>query len=549
MKWWGWGPESVEFSHADKPDLAPFIEQAIGLRIAGVTAPPVRFADLEIPEPRLPGELRAALTDALGAASVSVEALDRVLHARGKSLRDLILQRRGQLPRVPDVVVRPGTEDDVGAVLRLAVDADAVVIPFGGGSSISGSLEAPGAETRPVVSVDLARLDRVLDLDRASGLARVQAGVFGPQLEEQLAAYGYTLGHFPDSFVHSTLGGWIATRSSGMQSDRYGDIADMTKGLRVVTPRGMLVTRPIPAMSTGPSIREMVLGSEGRLGIITEATVHARPLPQRRLILGYLFPTFAAGLEAMREIAASDYSVSVTRVSDANETQFSFSMRINPTVADRLQSRALRAYLEHRRGYEGRRLALAFIGYEGSERHVAQLRRGVGRIVKRHGGIGIGAGPGALYDQKKFDTPHIRDFLLNRGAIGDVSETAMPWSRLTPVYDAVTVAAGAAFAEVGVRGYLMCHLSHSYHAGACLYFTFAFVPTPGGDALAEYDVVKTAIQQAFVDNGATLSHHHAVGTEHARWLEQDISGPGVAMLRALFDGTDPGRHLNPGKIV
>jgi alkyldihydroxyacetonephosphate synthase len=194
-------------------------------------------------------------------------------------------------------------------------------------------------------------------------------------------------------------------------------------------------------------------------------------------------------------------------------------------------------------------MCLSFIGHEGSARHVAEQRRAVGKIVKRHGGLCIGSGPGALYDQKKFDTPHIRDFLLDRGAAGDVSETAMPWSQLTRVYDAVTAAAYGTFAELGVQGYLMCHLSHSYHAGACLYFTFAFQPTPGGDMVAEYDVVKSAIQQAFVDNGATLSHHHAVGTEHARWLEQDISAPGVAMLEALFEGTDPGRHLNPGKIV
>jgi alkyldihydroxyacetonephosphate synthase len=194
-------------------------------------------------------------------------------------------------------------------------------------------------------------------------------------------------------------------------------------------------------------------------------------------------------------------------------------------------------------------MCLSFIGYEGSERHVAQQRRAVGKLVKRHGGLCIGSGPGTLYDQKKFDTPYIRDFLLDRGAPGDVSETAMPWSRVLAVYDAVTAAGYSAFGDLGVQGYLMCHLSHSYHAGACLYFTFAFRPAPDGDMLSEYEVVKSAIQQAFVDNGATLSHHHAVGTEHAPWLEQDISAPGVTMLRALFEGTDPGRHLNPGKIV
>jgi alkyldihydroxyacetonephosphate synthase len=334
-----------------------------------------------------------------------------------------------------------------------------------------------------------------------------------------------------------------------MQSDRYGDIADLTRGLHVVAPSGTLVIRPVPSASNGPSVREMVLGSEGRLGIITEATVHVRPIPERRVILGYLFPTFADGLAAVAEIAAGEYSVSVTRVSDANETQFSFAMRVAPTLADRLQSRALRIFLTRRMRYDPERMCLAFIGYEGTERHVETERRAVGRLVKRHRGICIGAGPGAIYDQKKFDTPYIRDFLLDRGAIGDVSETAMPWSRLLPVYDAVTAAARDALSRTGARGYVMCHLSHSYHSGACLYFTFAMVPTPGGDMLAEYDVVKSAIQQAFVDNGATLSHHHAVGTEHASWLEQDISAPGVVMLESLFAGVDPGRHLNPGKIA
>ena len=549
MKWWGWGLDGIEFTHDDKPDLAPFIERVLGVRVGPATAAPVRFEDLPVPETVLPDALRATLERAVGADFVSIDRLDRVVHTRGKSLRDLILQRRGHLTRVPDVVVRPGGEDEVSAVMRAALDGDAVLIPFGGGSSISGSLEAPGDETRPVVSVDLARLDRLLEIDGPSRLARVQAGVSGPDLEEQLAARGYTLGHFPDSFPHSTLGGWIATRSSGMQSDRYGDIADLTKGLRVVTPSGTLVTRPVPATSTGPSVRQMVLGSEGRLGIITEATVEVRRLPEKRTILGYLFPTFAAGLAAMRAIAESECSVSVTRVSDAHETQFSFATRKAPTILDKLQSRALREFLVRRLAFDVEAMALSFIGYEGSDGHVARERRAVGKIVKAHGGLCIGSGPGALYDQKKFDTPYIRDFLLDRGVAGDVSETAMPWSLLTPVYEAVTAAAEQAFADLGVMGYIMCHLSHSYHAGACLYFTFAFPPSPGGDMLAEYDVVKSAIQQTFVDNGATLSHHHAVGTEHARWLGQDISEPGVEMLRALFDGTDPGRNLNPGKIV
>jgi alkyldihydroxyacetonephosphate synthase len=549
MKWWGWGREGVEFTHRDKPALGPFIARKIDVDVEATATPPLRFDQLQIPPSRLPGGLRRGLERAVTSQYVSVDPLDRLVHARGKSLRDLVWQRRGELPRVPDVVVRPGNEDQVTAILAAAIDADAVVIPFGGGSSISGSLEAPADELRPVVSVDLERLDQVLDIDTVSRLARVQAGVFGPHLEEQLEARGYTFGHFPDSFTYSTLGGWIATRSSGMQSDRYGDIADMTKGLRVVTPSGTLVTQPVPSMSTGPSIREMVLGSEGRLGIITEATVHVRRIPDERKILGYLFPTFPGGLAAMQDLAASEYPVSVTRVSDANETQFSFAMRVAPTLKDKLQSRALRTYLSRRLGFDVGQMCLAFIGHEGSEQHVAGQRKAVGKLLKRYGAVCIGSGPGALYDQKKFDIPYIRDFLLDRGAAGDVSETATTWSRLMPLYDAVIAAANGAFAQLGRKGFVMCHLSHSYHAGACLYFTFAFKATSGDAMAAEYEVVKSAIQQAFVDNGATLSHHHAVGTEHAQWLEQDISRPGVAMLDALFTGMDPGNHLNPGKIV
>jgi alkyldihydroxyacetonephosphate synthase len=549
MKWWGWGDEGVSFTHEDKPGLGPFLKRHLGLDVDRVTSRPVDFEALDVPEPNLPVEVRAALEGAVGAEHVSTDALDRVAHARGKCLRDLVRHRRGEIGRIPDAVVRPGDEEAARAVMSTAVDADAVLIPFGGGTNISGSLEAPASEARPIISVDLGRMDAVLAIDADSGLARVQPGVFGPHLERQLNARGWTLGHFPDSFTHSTLGGWIATRSSGMQSDKYGDVADITRGLRVATPAGMLVTRPVPHTSTGPSVREMVLGSEGRLGIITEATVHVHRVPERRTILGYLFPTWPAGLAAMREIAAGEVSPSVTRVSDSYETAFSFSTKRGDSLLDQVKSRALREFLQRRRGYDLEAMCLSFIGYEGARDHVAGQRKLVGRIVKRHGGICIGSGPGELYDQKKFDTPYIRDFLLDRGALADVSETAAPWSLLGPLYDNVMAEARASFAELGVTGYIMCHLSHSYHAGACLYFTFAFMPSGLREELEEYDVVKSAIQQAFVDSGATLSHHHAVGIEHARWLEEDVSTPGVQMLRALFVGMDPGGNLNPGKIV
>ena len=549
MKWWGWGVEGVSFHHEDKPAFRPFLIKIIDLDVNTPPAAPMSLDDLPIPAPLISDQLLAELTDAVGADNVVQDDLDRIVHTYGKSARDLLRIRAGDIPRAPDVVIYPGNEAEVQLIVDRAVAADAVIIPYGGGTSFSGSLSVPEDETRPVISLDLGRLNQLIDIDEESGLARIQAGALGPDLEEQLGERGWVLGHYPDSFTHSTLGGWVATRSSGMQSDKYGDISDIARGMRVVMPGKVLEVRPIPATSTGPSVREMVLGSEGRLGVITEVTVQVRRIPEVRVILGYLFPSWEAGLAAMQEISTSDAHPSITRVSDAKETAFSFATRKKKSgiSISSLISKALMRVLE-RRGWKLDEVCLSFIGYEGGKAHVARQKKIVKDIVGKHGGILVGKGPGVLYDQKKFDMPYLRDFVLDRGAIGDVSDTAAPWSKLMPLYRNVMGAAEKAFAQVGVTGYIMCHLSHSYYSGACLYFTFAF-KHDGVDALGQYERVKNAIQQAFVDSDGTLSHHHAVGTEHAAWLEQDISAPGVHMIDGLFTAMDPGRNFNPGKIV
>jgi alkyldihydroxyacetonephosphate synthase len=548
MKWWGWGVEGVSFHHENKPAFRPFLIKIIDLDVNTPPLSPMSLDDLPIPAPLISELLLAELTDAVGADNVVQDDLDRIVHTYGKGARDLLRVRAGDIPRAPDVVVYPGDEAEVQLIVDRAVAADAVIIPYGGGTSFSGSLSAPEDETRPVISLDLGRLNQVIDIDEESGLARIQAGAQGPDLEEQLGGRGWVLGHYPDSFTHSTLGGWVATRSSGMQSDKYGDISDIARGMRVVMPGKVLEVRPIPATSTGPSVREMVLGSEGRLGVITEVTVQVRRIPEVRVVLGYLFPSWEAGLSAMQEISTSDAHPSITRVSDAKETAFSFATRKKSSriSISSLISKGLMKLLE-RRGWKLNEVCLSFIGYEGGKAHVARQKKIVKDIVGKHGGILVGKGPGALYDQKKFDTPYIRDFLLDRGAIGDVSDTAAPWSKLMPLYANVMTAAEKAFAQIGVTGWIMCHLSHSYYSGACLYFTFGF--KHGVDPLGQYERVKNAIQQAFVDSDGTLSHHHAVGTEHAAWLEQDISAPGVHMIDGLFTSMDPGRNFNPGKII
>jgi alkyldihydroxyacetonephosphate synthase len=548
MKWWGWGLEGVGFHHEDKPGFAPFMLDALALDLhtAEVVGMP-EFDKLDVPASVAPPALLAALAGIVGEDNVTTENMERVVHTYGKSLRDLVRIRANEIKRAPDVVVYPADEAEVQEIVDAAVDAGAVIIPFGGGSNIAGSLEPIPTERRAIISLDLGRLNKLIEIDADSGLARIQAGALGPDLEEQLAAKGWTIGHFPDSFTHSTLGGWIATRSSGMQSDKYGDIADITRGLRVVRHDGVLVIRAIPSASNGPSVREMILGSEGRLGIITEATVQVHRVPAKRDVYAYFFPNWETGLKAMQAIAESDAAPSVTRVSDAPETKFSLATSKESHGVSKFLSGTLLPFLMRRKGWNLDDICLSFIGYEGGDEFAKKQKSIVDKIVKSFNGMGVGTGPGILYDQKKFDTPYLRDFLLDRGAAGDVSESAAPWSKLAGLHDGVVTAAYKAFEQIGVKGLIISHLSHSYHSGACLYFTFGFIF--GDNPLEQYDIVKTAIQQAFIDNGGSISHHHGVGLEHSPWLEQDISTSGVGVMEGLFASADPNGTFNPGKII
>ena len=548
MKWWGWGVEGVAFEHEDKPGFAPFILEnlALDLHATQPTGQP-SFDSVTVAKSLATAPFLKTLSDIVGEENVTTEKMERVVHAYGKSLRDLVRIRANQIERTPDVVVYPDNEAEIQQIVDAAVKANAVIIPFGGGSNIGGSLEPLRTEKRVVISLDMGRMNQVLEIDSDAGLARIEAGALGPDLEEQLAARGWTIGHFPDSFTHSTLGGWIATRSSGMQSDKYGDIADITRGLRLVRPGGTVVIRPIPSASNGPSVREMILGSEGRLGIVTEAWVQVHRIPAKRDVYAYFFPNFDTGLKAMQEIAESDAAPTITRVSDNMETRFSLATSKESHGVTKFVSGTVLPQIFKSKGWNLDEICLSFIGYEGSERHAKLQKKLVDQIVKKHNGMGVGKGPGILYDQKKFDTPYIRDFLLDRGAAGDVSESAAPWSKLKPLHDGVVKAAYDAFDKIGRQGVIISHLSHSYHSGACLYFTFGFVFGP--DALGDYDIVKSAIQQAFIEQGGSISHHHGVGLEHAPWLEDDISASGMAVMQGLFDSVDPKGNFNPGKII
>ncbi len=547
QKWWGWGEEGLAYRYEDKPKFPGFVQKMVGVDITRPVKLIPPFSSLDVPASELSDELRAKFVDAIGEKYVQTDDETRVVHAYGKGVRDLIRIRKGDLGRVPDVVLYPGTQEEVEAIVDASVEADAVLIPFGGGSNIVAALEAEPGETRQVISVNLGRMSKVLEIDETSGLAHIQAGVFGPDMEDQLKARGWTMGHHPDSFVWSTLGGWIATRSSGMQSDKYGDIADIVRGLTMVMPGQVLQLRPLPSSSSGPSVREMVLGSEGRLGVITSAWVNVHRIPEVRELQAYFFPTYEDGLKACEQIISSDAAVMMARVSDPIETQY---IMANGKKSGRVSSLANKAIqkIMLQKGWDLEKIAMSFIGFEGSANHVRYEKGLVGKIVKDNGGMGVGKGPGTLYDQKKYDTPYIRDFMLDRGLICDVSETTTPWKYAAEIHAKIVDRFAKAMDDLGVRGVVFCHLSHSYHSGACQYFTFA-IADDSDNQEATYDAAKRVIQQSFMDFHGTVSHHHGVGEEHSPWMDQDISPAGVFIQRKLFEGVDPGRNLNPGKII
>ena len=550
MKWWGWGDPDVRFTHEDKPELAPFLrEDARHRRHARRRARAARSRRLQVPEPNLPGALRAALERA---ADVSTDAAGpRRARARQEPARPRPPAPRRARPAARTPSCGPPTRRAVEAVVRAVLEADAVLIPFGGGTSISGSLEAPGDESRPVVSLDLSRLSRVLDIDPIARLARVQAGALGPDLERQLAERGWTLGHFPDSFTHSTLGGWIATRSSGMQSDRYGDIAELTRAVRVVTPAGMLATRPVPATSTGPSVREMVLGSEGRLGVITEATVHVQRLPAERVILGYLFPDWERGARRdarhRRQRGAAVGHARVRRLRDARSRSPRARTRRRSTG---VKSLALRTYLARRRGFDVGEMCLSFIGYEGTERHVAAQRKLTGRIVSRHGGVCIGASPGralrpeevrhAVHPRLPARPRHARRRVGDRGAV----ERAAPALRR-----------GDGRRARGVRRARRPRLHHVPPVALLPRGRVPVLHVRVRAARRRRPARAVRAREVGDPAGVRRQRRHALAPPRRRdgarasGSSRTSPRPGAAMLRALFDGVDPGHNLNPGKIV
>jgi alkyldihydroxyacetonephosphate synthase len=517
MRHFGWG-DPAHAAHGLPEAAASLLRARVGL--ADAPRPPLPIADIRLPQ--------AAPVDLPGA---STEHRLRLLRAAGKSYPDLVRMRLGLIEHAPDAVLTPMSVDELRTVLRAGV----AVVPFGGGTSVVGGVEALRGSHPAVVSLDLGALDRLVSLDERSHIAVFEPGIQLPAAEGALNARGYTLGHFPQSYEYATVGGCVATRSSGQASTGYGRIDAMVLGLHAVCPAGDVDLLTVPASAAGPDLRELFTGSEGTLGVLTQIALRVRPLPAERRYEGFMFTSFDHGCEAFRALEQEGAAPHVARLSDEAETEVTFAMAGREGLLADLAGRYLRA-----RGVE--RGCLAICGWEGTLDHVESARDASVAVLRRHGAVSLGRSPGRAWSRGRFDGPYLRDDLMERGVMAETLETATTWTNLYALHRAV----GDALREHAPV--VMCHVSHLYETGASLYFTFIARQREGAE-IEQWREIKTAACDAIVAAGGTITHHHAVGRDHAPWLRHEASDTGIAALRAVKAELDPDGVMNPGKLL
>jgi alkyldihydroxyacetonephosphate synthase len=525
-RWNAWGFEDVEFPVPAAARL--WLEGRVG---SGAPLPAVAEGGIELPP-------QCALPD-LG-VPVATDAATRLRHACGQSFPDCLALRTGAVAAFPDGVAFPDNPADVVALLRAAGAAGADVVVRGGGTSVVGGVTV-AASGRPVVVMSLDRLTGMIGLDDVSHLASFRAGTYGPEVESALAPHGFRLGHEPQSFELSTVGGWVATRSAGQRSTGIGKIEDLVAGVEVAGPDGLWRLPPLPSSAAGPELRRLVIGSEGRLGVITEATLRVRPLPPHEAGQVVLLPGWSEGLGACRAIVQGGVPVEVLRVSDPDESSFAAALLHLPAVAGAL----FRRVLASRRFAAG---CMLLLGWAGARGEVRRARAAARTCWRSHGGICLGGRGFRSWRRDRFRHPYLRDSLLSAGWGIDTLETAACWSTLPLLHSRVRTAFREAADALGVRVAVLCHLSHAYTDGASLYFTFIW-PLARGREMAQWHALKHAATEALLAAGGTLTHHHGVGSMHAPYLSSEVNQPGLDLLRAMIGAADPSGTLNPGILL
>ncbi len=478
---------------------------------------------VSLPPPGLAADLLAGLREVIGASNVLTDDEIRRLRTRGKSTPDLLKARTGDLSDAPDAVARPGSHEEVGQLLAWAVEHHVAVVPFGGGTSVTGGLVARREGYAGLVSLDLIRLNQMVSVDPISMTAVLQPGMRGPEAEAALAQHGLTLGHFPQSFEFATIGGFAVTRSSGQNSAGFGRFDQMVVGLRVATPIGELVAGSSPLNAAGPDLRQLIMGSEGTFGVVTEVTVRVRPIATETAYEAWRFESFAAGQTVMRHLAQNQILPTVIRLSDETET-------------------ALNLASQTAVGTEAATGCLMIVGFEGTS--ITNKRALVTEALTALGGEPLGEERGNAWREGRFHAPYLRDSMLDVGVLVETLETATFWSNTDRLYTSVKAAVEASLGEGTL---VLCHVSHVYETGCSLYFTVA--AKQADDPLPRWLAAKAAASDAMIAAGATITHHHAVGTDHKAWLEREIGPVGVAMLRGVKATVDPTGILNPGVLI
>ena len=469
----------------------------------------------------------SALTAIVGSDHVRSDHEARARHALGKSTLDLLALRAGEPIAAPDLVVAPGSHEEVLELLAVCSECRVAAVPFGGGTSVVGGLRPDSDGFTGWVAIDLRRLDTLVALDEQSRLATLGPGLRGPAAEALLAQRGYTIGHFPQSFEYATLGGFAAARSSGQSSAGYGRFDDLVMALKVATPAGSLTLGRAPKSAAGPDLRQLFLGSEGALGVITELTVRVSPAPERRVYDGWRLPDFDAGLYAVRRLIQDGPVPTVLRLSDEAETALGLAR------PDQLGS-----------GGDGG--CLAIVGYEGTDADVSARQAAASRVLGAAGATAVvDAGEGWV--RERFHGPYLRDALLDAGALVETLETVTFWSSVRGLYDSVSRALREALTKQGTPPVMLCHVSHVYPTGASLYFTIACAQLP--QPSEQWRQAKQAANEAIFAAGGSITHHHGVGRDHREGLEREIGELGMQVLQAVKATVDPVGILSPGILI
>lgn len=534
-RWWGWGTDA----HAGAlPETAlPLLRDELG--VDGAMHGPVAIDEVRLADPAL---AEAVLDRLRTVAGVTTDRTTRIVHAAGKGYVDLVRLRAGAPQDAPDAVVRPGDAAGVQAALEICAAERVAVVPFGGGTSVVGGLTPVRDGFAGVISLDLGGLTGISRLDDRSGLATVLAGTQGPELETMLGAEGYTLGHFPQSFEYISIGGAVATRSSGQASAGMGRIDKLVVGLSAATPAGTMDLGARPGTAAGPDVRELLIGSEGALGVITDATLRVRRAAAAKRYEGWMVPSFAAGAEAFRELVQAGLQPDVARLSDADETRFSM---IASGALEGMRGDVFRRYLGAR-GVGGGCMMIA--GWMDDPAAIVRRREPVAAAIRRAGGAGLGTPAGRAWEKGRYHGPYLRDHLLDRGVLVETLETATTWDNLLVLYDAVGAALRGTLTGRGTPPIVWCHISHLYPSGCSLYFTWLARQERGAE-VEQWAAAKTAACEAIVAHRGTITHHHGVGLDHAPYLEAEVGPLGIAALRAAKGELDPSGVMNPGKLL